>query len=95
MAQSVTKHKGRQARSDNGHYACCRHQNNATLWGPLGEVDPGWVGREVGKNADICATGALRFLVVGAVVLDTGLPEVTDLFVVGLLIIPVSNACTN
>ena len=38
----------------------------------------------MGKIADIRATGALRFFDVDAVVLGTGLSEVTDLIVVGL-----------
>ena len=49
-------------------------------------MDSGRVGCETEKTADIRETGSLRFLDVGAVVLDTGLPVVTDLIVVGLLL---------
>ena len=63
--------------------------------GPLGEVDSGRVGREMGKTADIRATGAFLFFDVDAVVLATGLSEVTDLIVVGLPFIPVSIASIN
>ena len=53
------------------------------------------VGREMGKTADTRVIGALRFIDVGAEVFDTGLSEVTDLIVVGLLFILVSITSVN